>query len=368
MPEQVRYEEIGTTGGQVLGVATLDAPQSLNSLTLEMVDSLLDRLGAWQDDERVVAVILQAAGEKAFCAGGDVQALYKSATERPGGPCSYAETFFEREYRLDYLLHRYRKPVVCLGHGIVMGGGLGLFAGCSHRLVTERTRIAMPEITIALYPDVGGTWFLNRMPGKTGLFVALTAAPMNAADALYTGMADDYLPSGRIAAFKDALAVADWQSANSADVVQRAIASAAAGAQPEAPSTIAAYRDLIDRLCDVADLQAVYDNILGDDTADDWFRRGRAALSAGSPIGAHTIWEQLRRGRDLGLAEVFRFELMVSTNVVRYPEFAEGVRALLIDKDKNPAWQYATIGDVPRELVEQLFTPPWPENPLADLE
>lgn len=153
-----------------LGHLTLDAPKTLNSLTLPMVDTLSAQLLAWRDDPSIAAVFIDGTGEKAFCAGGDVQALRDSCLATPGGPCEYAETFFAREYAMNYLLHTYPKPIICWGHGVVMGGGLGILAGCSHRLVSERTRIGMPEITIALFPDVGGSWFLNRMPGNVGRF------------------------------------------------------------------------------------------------------------------------------------------------------------------------------------------------------
>ncbi len=367
MPEQVQFEELSAASGRRIGVATLDVPKTLNSLTLAMVEGLLGRLAQWQDDDAIAAVVLRGAGEKAFCAGGDVQALHASATESPGGPCVYAETFFEREYRLDYLIHRFRKPVLCWGHGIVMGGGLGLFAACSHRIVTERTRVAMPEITIALYPDVGGSWFLNRMPGRTGMYVALTAAALNAADMQSTGLATHYLHSSQQQALTDALCAADWQTPDAGTTVARVLASLGDQTECGVEGNIEPQRRLIEKLCTGDNLERVVQQILADTTQNPWLEKNRAALAAGSPIAAHTIWEQLKRSRDMSLEEVFRFELMLSTNVVRYPEFAEGVRALLIDKDRTPAWRFADVSAVPRELIDSLFTPPWPENPLADL-
>ena len=165
----ITFEELPANAGHI-GRVTLNVPGTLNSLTLEMVDLLQAQLDKWRDDERIAAVFIEGSGDKAFCAGGDVQALHRSAVETPGGPCEYAEDFFTREYRMNYTLHTYPKPLVCWGHGIVMGGGLGVMAGCSHRVVTETTRIAMPEVTIALFPDVGGSWFLNHMPGSTACF------------------------------------------------------------------------------------------------------------------------------------------------------------------------------------------------------
>ncbi len=376
MPElgPVIFEEVDAANGKAIGVITLSVEKTLNSLTLPMVDLMLAQLQDWQHDQRIAAVWLQGAGEKAFCAGGDVQELYRSATKTPGGPCTEAETFFEREYRLDYLLHVYPKPVICWGDGIVMGGGLGLFMGCSHAIVTDKTRIAMPEITIALYPDVGGTWFLNRMPGKTGLFVALTAASINAADTLYAGMATYFALRDRKAELFDALKGLGWQSNDKANhellsETLRSLAPAKAQLADggELASALAEHRSLIDEICAGSDLQTVVNQILAIESDDKWLQKAKASLAHGSPVAAHSIWNQLTQGGSLSLEEVFQFELMLSTNVVRHPEFAEGVRALLIDKDKNPQWLYPTVNDVPEQLVQGFFTPPWSENPLADI-
>ena len=154
MTAAVDSEVLGA-GSNRVGRLSLNAPKTLNSLTRDMVETLTDRLMAWRDDNSIAAIVIDGAGEKAFCAGGDVQALRDSSVGTPGGPCEYAENFFAREYRMNYILHTFPKPVVCWGHGVVMGGGLGILAGCSHRIVSERTRIGMPEVTIALFPDVG---------------------------------------------------------------------------------------------------------------------------------------------------------------------------------------------------------------------
>ena len=193
----VLFEELTAANGRRIGIATLASEKTLHAISLEMVSLLTPQLQRWQADPGVAMVLLQAQGEKAFCAGGDLQQLYRSMCEHHASPerediraNRYAAEFFEQEYRLDYLIHSFAKPILCWGHGIVMGGGIGLMAGCSHRVVTERSRLAMPEITIGLYPDVGGSWFLARMPGKTGVFLALTGANLNANDALFAGLAD----------------------------------------------------------------------------------------------------------------------------------------------------------------------------------
>lgn len=374
-PGPVIFEELDSANGKAIGVITLSVEKTLNSLTLPMVELMLQQLQEWQHNSRIAAVWLQGAGEKALCAGGDVQELYRSATKTPGGPCVEAETFFEQEYRLDYLLHVYPKPVVCWGHGIVMGGGLGLFAGSSHALVTEKTRIAMPEITIALYPDVGGSWFLNRMPGKCGLFVALTAAPLNAADAMYAGLARYFADSSRKQELLSALQALHWQDSDEKNhqLLSGCLDELTPGkaVNPEdgreLPGNLAEHRALIDQVCAGDSLAKVVDAILAIESENPWLQKAQANLAHGSPIAANTIWQQLRRGSGLSLEEVFAFELMISTNVVRHPEFAEGVRALLIDKDKSPRWQYERVDQVPEALTTQFFTPPWEHNPLADL-
>ena len=191
MNAPVLFEE-RAAGSYRIGIATLNAPGTLNGLSLAMVDALAAKLDAWAGDSGLVLVVLRGAGDKAFCAGGDLHALYAGMREAGVGgraavdPLSipYAREFFAREYRLDYQIHAYPKPILCWGQGIVMGGGIGLMAGASHRVVTETSRLAMPEIGIGLFPDVGGSWMLARAPGASGRFLALTGASINAADAI----------------------------------------------------------------------------------------------------------------------------------------------------------------------------------------
>ncbi|WP_162846102.1 enoyl-CoA hydratase/isomerase family protein [Seongchinamella sediminis] len=369
MVAPVLFAEIPAAAGK-LGRITLSVEATLNSLTLEMVDLLQQRLDAWAADDSIAAVFIEGAGDKAFCAGGDVQALYRSAVEQPGGPCEYAEAFFAREYRLNYALHTYAKPLICWGHGIVMGGGLGVMAGCSHRVVTERTRIAMPEITIALFPDVGGSWFLNHAPGKTGEFLALTGASINAADAIYIGIADRFIASEHKDAVISGLLKQQWDAEpalNHALVrhvlrpfAEQSIAASPAGQVEPHAATIA-------QLLDGDDIHDIIDKITSQDTDDPWLAKARDSLAQGSRLAALWIDRQLWETRHAGLAAIFQAEIQLATNIVRHPEFAEGVRALLIDKDRNPRWQYSDSRDIPPALLDQFFTPPWGENPLADL-
>jgi enoyl-CoA hydratase/carnithine racemase len=314
---------------------------------------------------------MDGSGDKAFCAGGDVQALYRSVTEQPGGPCEYAEAFFEREYRLDYTLHTYPKPIICWGHGIVMGGGLGVMAGCSHRVVTEKTRIAMPEVTIALFPDVGGSWFLNHMPGNAGLFLALTGASINASDALYTGIADRFIASDHREALLETLIRQAWSdspSDNHAAVrhILRPLAEQSIGTCPA--GQVEPHMATINSLCDGDSIHGIIDNITSIDGDDPWLSKARDSLAHGSPLAARWTYRQLQETRHRSLKEVFQAEMQLVTNILRHPEFAEGVRALLIDKDRNPAWQYTSSRAIPEATLDEFFTAPWPRNPLADLD
>lgn len=365
----ILFQEL-PAGTRKLGRVTLNVAATLNSLTLEMVDLLQAQLDAWQDDDNIAAIFIEGAGEKAFCAGGDVQALHQSAVATPGGPCDYAENFFAREYRMNYTLHTYVKPIICWGHGIVMGGGLGVMAGCSHRVVTEKTRIAMPEVTIALFPDVGGTWFLNHMPGSTGQFLALTGASINAADAVYTGIADRFIASEHKSYVLESLLLQHWESAapDNHALVRHVLRPFAEQSKEHMPDgQVEPHLEVINTLCDGDDIHEIIDNIVSLQTEDKWLARASESLAHGSPLAALWISRQLREMHLSSLKECFQGEIVLVTNIVRHPEFAEGVRALLIDKDRKPCWQYRASRDVPLELLDTFFAAPWDKNPLADL-
>jgi len=365
----ILFEELAAASGR-LGRVTLNVAATLNSLTLEMVDLLQAQLDAWRDNDDIAAVFIEGAGEKAFCAGGDVQALHQSAVETPGGPCDYAEAFFTREYRMNYTLHTYPKPLICWGHGIVMGGGLGVMAGCSHRVVTEKTRIAMPEVTIALFPDVGGSWFLNHMPGRSGRFLALTGASINAADAIYTGLADRFIASERKDEVVEQLLKQNWSAHADANhaLVRHTLRPFAEQSISQCPGgQVEPHLGSINSLCDGDSVHEVIDNITSQQTNDPWLSRASDSLAHGSKLAALWIDRQLTQTRHASLKEVFQAEIQLATNIVRHPEFAEGVRALLIDKDKSPAWQFNASREVPAEVLDSFFTAPWNDNPLADL-
>lgn len=377
----VLFEELTAANGRRIGIATLASEKTLHAISLEMVSLLTPQLQRWQADPGVAMVLLQAQGEKAFCAGGDLQQLYRSMREHHASPerediraNRYAAEFFEQEYRLDYLIHSFAKPILCWGHGIVMGGGIGLMAGCSHRVVTEKSRLAMPEITIGLYPDVGGSWFLARMPGKTGVFLALTGANLNANDALFVGLADYRVAQSAKQSVIDALLGQPWGQGRDAELLDRVLAAAQGasvqeGAAVFAPSNLRTHYDQIEALCRQPSLPEIVDGILSLQTDDPWLTKAMATLRAGAPGSAWLGYALQKRVRPLSLAEVFRLEFVVSLHCAARPDFVEGIRALIIEKDQKPQWNPASLDAATPEWVEGFFVDPWSpdQHPLADL-
>ena len=368
--DTVKIEERDCPGGMKLGVITLDAPKSLHALNLDMIRAIDGALLRWMDDASIACVVLQSSTDKAFCAGGDVRSLRTAVAEQPGVvPNPQALAFFAEEYRLDHRIHTYAKPLLVWGGGIVMGGGLGLMAGASHRVVTETTRIAMPEITIGLFPDVGGSWFLGRMPGRSGLFLGLTGAPMNAADALFAGLGDYFLQQDAREPVLDALAQASWRADPQANRQQldRLLRSFAAPASLLPVSEVRANFDAIASLTQAPTLQEVVAAIAAYAGDSAWLQKAAHSLAKGAPSSAALVWAMRERTRHLSLAQVFQLELIVAVQCCAHPDFAEGVRALLIDKDGAPQWQPASLGELGERYLNEYFQAPWTTHPLADL-
>ena len=370
----VLFEERVSESGKRIGVATLSAPKTLNGLSLDMARLLDEHLRAWADDHAIAMVVLQGAGEKAFCAGGDLHSLYRSMRDYQASGSTdvrdntYAADFFSVEYRLDYLTHTYPKPILCWGHGIVMGGGIGLMAGASHRVVTERSRLAFPEITIGLYPDVGGSFLLHRVPGKGGVFLALTGAPLNAGDAIHAGLADIQLPAESREALDAALLLAPWSDDGKANAVTLT-GVLARFAVPSAPGPLQTHHVAIAGACAHGALDRVIAAIHAMPGDDPWLATARQTLDAGAPGSARLAFALQQRAPQLSLADTFRLEYVVSLHCAAYGDFAEGIRALLIDKDRTPRWRPATLADATQDWVAPFFIEPWGagEHPLSDL-
>jgi len=372
--DPVLFQELSAGGGRRVGVAVLNSPQTLNGLSLAMCRLLDDRLADWEDDDRIAAVVLRGAGDKAFCAGGDLHGLYRGMLDSPAVDAwanVQARSFFETEYRLDYRIHRYAKPVLCWGSGIVMGGGVGLMLGASHRLVTPTTRFAMPEITIGLYPDVAGTWMLSRLPRGIGEFLAFTGAQLGAADCLHYGLADRICNADGFDALAGALTAVEWSASAAERAAQvDAVLDDLQIDTPE-PGPLQRHADTIRHACGRADFLQIGAAIAGWRRHDDpWLARAAATFLAGSPGSARLSHTLISRARHQSLADVFRMEYVASLHCCAEPDFREGIRALLIDKDKSPRWRPGTLEQASTDWVRRFLAQPWPggqAHPLADL-
>ncbi len=354
----VLFDEINTVGGHRFGVATLNEPRSLNALSAPMAQLLTPQLRAWAADDGIAGVLLQGSGDKAFCAGGDLHTIYKSCVEHGAARNRYAEDYFCAEYELDHLIHTYAKPMLCWGHGIVLGGGIGLMAGASQRVVTAQSRLAMPEISIGFYPDVGASWFLRRMPRRVGLFLALTAAPLNAADAIFCGLADICIAQAHKAQVLEDIGRARWQGEARADraMLSRLLELHAASAELQR-SPLRSHFDTINALMAGDDLLEIAQRLRSLESEDPWLHAAAASFAKGSPTSIALAFELWQRVHHMSLAEVFRLEYWASLGCCAHADFREGVRALLIDKDKNPRWNPPSLEQVTREQIEDYLRP-----------
>lgn len=339
-----------------MGLATLNAPLSLNSLTMDMICSLQKRLDQWFKDPEIALIFLQGAGEKAFCAGGDIRQLYQSIQARA---FEGADEFFFHEYRLDYSIHVSPKPFVVWGSGIVMGGGIGLMSGAGFRVVTETSKLAMPEINIGLFPDVGGTFFLSRMSHRLGLFLALTAARMNAADAIEVGLADFFVPQTEKENLIKKMIGMNWTGVKAQDEEQlTAILSSFSQRSRPSASEFIQHKKVVETAMTGRSLPELMESFAQAAKENPWLQKAYAGCLKGSPTSAWVIFEQLKRGVSLSLKDVFEMEFVMASQFIRHTDLFEGIRALIVEKDNSPKWSPASFGDVSLELVEEHFRSP----------
>ena len=368
--------ELATVTGARIGIATLNVEKTLNSLSLPMIDILAPALTRWATDDGIAMVWLQGAGERAFAAGGDIQALYAAmARNHAAGSAvdDYPPRFFESEYRLDHQLHCFPKPVLAWGHGVVMGGGLGLFLAASHRVVTERTRLAMPEVTIGLFPDAGATWLLRHIEPALARWLALTGSQMNAADACAIGLGQYHVPNAARATVLSALQALSWTGdADSNRALLHDVLVAHVTAVDNATSQLLAHqpalrRALTEPLADGDAAMAALATLATLLPDDDYITRGVTAARRGCPTSVGIIVEQSRRAPTLDLISCLRMELTVAWHCAAQRDFAEGVRALIVDKDNAPRWWTGDSAAARTAHVASHFVDPWPAHPLADL-
>lgn len=356
---------------------TLNKPKALNALDLDMVKLTLDALYSIRDDDSIVAVLLDSEGEKAFCAGGDIVSMHSAMKENvhstqvnelPPTP-DFLKAFFTQEYRLDYCIHTFPKPIIAWGNGIIMGGGLGLFAASHVKIVTQSARIAMPEITIGLFPDVGGSYFLNQMPKGVGMFLGLTGASINTNDTLAIGLADAVIAHEQKASFIEALGGLPVINNESILDSTSEFKEHALELRPANLSSLLEHLSALAESATLHDAIAKLRTLAIENPENSYLQKAFATFERGSAITAHLVFEQLKRASNLTLAECFRMELSMAFTCSALGEFEEGVRALLIDKDNQPKWQYANIDQVPNSVIEAHFAQfIGQEHPLADLE
>jgi len=323
-----------------VGLITLNRPKALNALTHNMAVLMTAQLKAWADDAAVATVVVQGAGERAFCAGGDIRALYESG--KAGTP--YALDFYRDEYRLDALVKHYTKPYVALIRGIDMGGGVGVSVNGSHRVADETMVFAMPETGIGLFPDVGGSYFLPRCPGETGMYLAMTGARLKTADCLYIGVATHFVPAAKREALLSALIDGD-----APDGALQSLAS-----DPGAPS-LAEHRGKIDTVFSAQSVEAILERL--DRDGSDWARETAATMRTKSPTSLKVAYRQNREGAKRSFDDCMRMEFRMVNRVVAGHDFYEGVRATIIDKDGAPKWKPSSLAAVSDADVAAYFAP-----------
>ncbi|MBS0307926.1 MAG: enoyl-CoA hydratase/isomerase family protein [Proteobacteria bacterium] len=347
-----------------IGTLTLDRPQALHALSLDMLRTLTQALLAWRDDPAVKGVLIGSSSEKAFCAGGDIRFFHQLGRAAPQQGSALIEDFFTEEYALNRLIHHYPKPYVALLDGIVMGGGMGI-AQCQSagrlRIVTERTKMAMPETAIGLFPDIGASYFLSRCPGKIGLYLGLTGQTIGATDALYVGLADVFIPSVELPKLRAALLQTNDVHATVAE-----FATAFRMQADPARSMLATQRERIDRHFSKHDVAAIMASLQQD--ADPFAQATLSLLQNRSPLMLCVTLEQLHRGSSMTIEACLRMERSMMRHSFEGEEGLEGIRAAVIDKDQSPRWQPASLAEVTPVMVARYFESVWPDyaHPLRD--
>jgi enoyl-CoA hydratase/carnithine racemase len=332
-----------------IGHLTLNRPAGLNALSLDMIRTIARQLDHWEHDAGIRAVVLGANGEKAFCAGGDIRALYDSY-KNDG---DIHPIYFDEEFALDLRLHEYGKPVLALMDGYVLGGGMGLAQGASIRIISERVRMAMPETAIGYFPDVGASHFLARLPHNVGFYMGLTGNQISAADALAIGLADWYLPHEHFASFIASLDACTWSDTQ--QDIDRLLAAQGQRSMPGAELT--SLYPAIEQHFAADSVDALRTSLAAEQSQEyrEWAQATLKTIESRSPLAVNVALEELKRGRTLNLRQCFALELHLVKQWFEAGDLVEGVRALIVDKDKRPQWRPAHFGEVDQTKVAQLF-------------
>ncbi len=371
MPQEFANGELLVDIRNHIAHLTLNRPQALNALSHGMIKSLTELLADWAVDDNIKAIIVRGAGAKAFCAGGDIRALYEAAIRGDHSE----QDFFREEYALNFTIHRYLvrtgKPYIAWIDGIVMGGGMGISQGAPLRIVGSHTKMAMPETTIGLFPDVGGSFFLSRCPGAVGMYLGLTGQTIKAADALYAGLATHHIASESAFEFDYALdTLVDWGAGPIVamrDIVQKF------ARPPIEMGTLHGVRDAIDHhFGNKASVVAIIDSLESetDSTRIEWAKTTVATLKKKSPTMLEVTRRQIERAATMDLADCFRMEMNLITATFEHGDVVEGIRALLIEKDLAPKWHPPTLAEVSPASVNEFFRPRWADDshPLKALQ
>lgn len=329
----------------------LNRPKALNSLTYEMVRQIDEKLKEWKTADNISVVVIKGAGSKGLCAGGDIKTLYEARSSTSA--LQDAERFFEKEYEVDMAVYQFPKPIIACLDGIVMGGGVGLTYGASHRIVTERTKWSMPEMNIGFFPDVGAAYFLNKAPGHLGRYLGLTASVIHAADVLYMNGADIYMESDDLARLIQKVEHTNWNHVKVEEKLDQMIEECRT--EPSQESKLAPYQKEIDHHFRFDTLEEILQSL--ESEGSDFSVDVKKRLLSKSPFSLKITLKQLAGGKQKTMEECFATDLMLAKNFLKHHDFFEGVRSVLIDRDQSPNYEYQHVSDVTDEVVNQFFHP-----------
>lgn len=350
------------------GIVTLNRPQALNSISLDIIRTLTNILSAWQSTTAIRGIVVRGGDSKAFCAGGDLRFFYEAHSAGSTVDKTSLESFFTEEYALNHLIHHFPKPYIAILNGIVMGGGMGISqsnADVRINIVTEHTRMAMPEVSIGLFPDVGGGYFLSRLPDEIGTYLGLTGEVIGAADALFVGLADVFIPGSKLPALYAALKTDG--NGNYRSLITR-FSKPYTRQIDIARCTLAQHRELIRHHFSKESVQSIIESLKQD--PHPFAKRTAETMLKRSPLMLCVTLEQLRRAKTIPFSDCLRMERTMMHHCFEHGDVMEGIRAAIIEKDNQPRWQPASLKEVTDEMIARFFEPVWPDHahPLIGLK